>query len=104
MASSVFAFFAYGAFIVNVLFGLAVKSGVVPRGRYRRVHHAIYAAVMASLAAAIVAAIVRGDGTWLRLAAMAVILSAMPRFRGAGRAHWMYATFALVVYSLVVFG
>lgn len=94
---------AYGAFLLNLLFGLGVRLNVIPRGGYRRIHHILYFIVMASLAAAILAAILRHDTIWYRLVPMGIILAVMPRFSGFSRGHWIYALFCLIVYSLVLF-
>ncbi len=94
---------AYATFLVNFLFGLGVAGGVIPRGRYRRVHHAIYALVMLTIVAALALSLFRKDGFWPRLAAMTTILAAMPRFPGRESGHRYYATFSLVVYSLILF-
>lgn len=94
---------AYGIFLLNFLFGLAVRSGVVDSSRFRFVHHGIYFLVMISLIAATAVAAWRGERVAWALGTMAALLLAMPRFPGRSRTHAGYATLCLVLYSAILF-
>jgi hypothetical protein len=94
---------AYGIFLVNFLFGLAVGLGIVDSSRFRFVHHAIYFLVMLSLIVATALSIGRGESIAWAFGTMAALLLVMPRFPGRSRGHALYAVVCLVLYSAIVF-
>jgi hypothetical protein len=93
---------AYLLFVVNFLFGVLVATGIVERGRYRKVHHFLYLLTMLGIGAAVVLAIVRNHSLPPAPMAMALLLLGTSRFHGGTRAHAAYAVLCLVVYSMIV--
>ncbi|MDB5034775.1 MAG: hypothetical protein JWQ98_2016 [Chlorobi bacterium] len=94
---------AYSIFLANFLFGVMVKSRVIDSARFRWFHHTLYLLVMAGIAGAVIEAIIAGSWRGLLLAGMGAMLLLMPRFRGRGNGHWIYATCCCVAYSAIVF-
>ena len=89
---------AWLIFVVNFLYGVLVASGVVERGRWRKIHHFLYLLTILGILAAIAVALLDGRSLPVPLAVMALLLLGMSRFGGGGRAHAAYATICLVVY------
>ena len=94
---------AYLLFILNFLYGVLVAVGIIPRARWGKVHHFLYLLTMAGIVAAAIEAVVQQTSMLPALAAMALLLLGMSRTRGGGRAHSIYATFCLVVYSVILY-
>lgn len=93
---------AYICFLANFTFGVLVRTGVIPRVRFRRFHHLLYFSAMASLAAAIIV-----DGflhSYLPVAPLLVfcLLLVMPLFRGGSHAHIVYAILCLAIYTAII--
>ncbi|HVZ38625.1 MAG TPA: hypothetical protein VHI13_05070 [Candidatus Kapabacteria bacterium] len=91
---------AYATFLANFAFGLLVKMHAIRTRRFRFVHHLLYALVMGTIVAATVVAVARASwpaALWPGI--MALLLFAMPAFRGAGRAHSIFATLCLLLYT-----
>ena len=93
---------AYLLFVINFLFGVLVAVGIIPRGRWGKVHHFLYLLTMAGIVAAAIEAVAQ-QRSLLMIAAMTLLLLGMSRTRGGGRAHSIYASVCLVVYSVVVY-
>jgi hypothetical protein len=93
---------AYLLFVVNFLFGVLVATGIVERGRWSRLHHVLYLLTMIGIVAALTDAMLRRQPI-VHLAAMALLLLGMTRFRGGSRAHSIYATLCLVAYSALLY-
>ncbi len=92
---------AYSIFLVNFAFGLSVRAGLIDSARFRFVHHAIYLLVIVSLAATVIVTAVQGGRFWAP-AGMISLLLVMPKFRGRGRGHALWASFCLALYTVVV--
>ncbi|MBS1911556.1 MAG: hypothetical protein JST22_06195 [Bacteroidetes bacterium] len=91
---------AYATFLANFVFGLLVKMRAIRTRRFRFVHHLLYALVMGTILTATALAVVRASWpTALWPGIMALLLLAMPAFRGAGRAHSIFATLCLLLYT-----
>ena len=95
---------AYLLFLLNFLYGVLVALGIIPRGRWGKVHHFLYLLTMAGIVAAGIESVVQQSSLLPALAAMTLLLLGMSRFRGGGRAHSIYATLCLVVYSVIMYG
>lgn len=94
---------AYSIFMVNLVFGILVKTGIIDNSRFRKVHHLLYFLVMASIISAVALAFLMGASNAWYLADMAGMLLGMSLFKGHSRMHWIYATFCCAVYSAILF-
>lgn len=96
-------YIAYGFFTANVLFGLAVATGIIRSKRFRFVHHLLYFLVMLSLGIAAILTARQGTVAGYGLLTLFLLLLALPRFKGGSRGHRIYATACFLLYSLLLF-
>lgn len=95
---------AYLLFVLNFLFGVLVALGIIPRGRWGKVHHFLYLLTIIGIVAAIIEAVVLKAPLLPAIGVMALLLLAMTRFHGGSRAHSLYATLCLALYSALLAG
>jgi hypothetical protein len=88
------------ALAASSLLGLSVRTGRVELGRWRWLHHGLYATSLATAAGASVFDGARHRPTWPAAAATLGVLMLMPATRGGSRSHLTVAAAAATVYGV----
>lgn len=86
------------ALAASSLLGLSVRTGRVTLGRWRWLHHGLYATSLATAAGATVFDGARGRSTWPVAAATLGVLLLLPATHGGSRPHVAVAAAAATVY------
>jgi hypothetical protein len=87
-----------GALAAASLLGLSVRTGRVTLGRWRWLHHGLYATSLAAAAGATVLDGARGRPTWPVAAGTFGVLMLLPATSGGSRGHLAVAAAATTVY------
>jgi len=80
--------------------GSSVRSGRLDLGRWRWLHHALYAASLTSAVGASGIDAARGRPTWPVAAGTLTVLAVLPTTRGGSRSHVAVAATASAVYLI----
>ncbi len=90
---------AFLCFLLNFVFGLLVRAGIIDSRRFRVVHTVLYFCAVASLGLTALAYGIFGPGIGAVVCgAMLVPLFFMSRFPGRSRGHWVHALICAVLY------
>jgi hypothetical protein len=89
-----------GALAASSLLGIGVRSGQVRLGRWRWLHHGLYATSLVAAATATTVDGARRRPTWPVAAATLGVLALLPTTHGGSRPHIGVATTATAVYVI----
>lgn len=90
---------AFLCFVLNFVFGLLVRTGIIDSRRFRFVHTALYFCAVTSLAIAALAYWTFGPSIGaVACGVMLLLLLVMSRLPGRLRGHWIYAIICAAMY------